>query len=111
MPQMTVATARRSMARRASSPAVMLLSRHCQYDSEPLNGGTLSTGQIIRTEPELHLAECSVELERHLRVVFIDDRRARILSDVKTLVQREPEGRGLIDAAFRHLFAIDSERA
>src|SRR5580698_63011 len=111
MPQITASKPQRLMALAATHRSHPLLGCHCQDDSELFNGSALGSCQLIGTELELDLAECSVELERHLRVVLIDDRRARILSDVETLVEREPKGNGLLETPLSGLFAIDGERS
>jgi hypothetical protein len=64
---------------------------HCICNAKPFRGseghlfsGVKSSGQA-RSRP----SERPGELERHLRVVFVDDRRSGVLADVETLIERE----------------------
>jgi hypothetical protein len=70
------------------------LSLHpqCKVPSEPLELASLLGTELIGPELDLDLLERATELERHLRVVLVDDRRSGVLADVKAFVQREPEG-------------------
>lgn len=49
--------------------------------------GTKSIG----AELDLDFIERPGELERHLRIVLVDNRRSRVLADVKTFVERKPD--------------------
>src|SRR5262245_46744861 len=75
--------------RTGDEPDRLSLDRDRQGSSEALEFTSRRGREFVDAELDLHLLERSRELERHFRVVLIDDRRASILSDVETLVERE----------------------
>src|SRR6476646_4094180 len=60
-------------------------------------------------ELELDLLQRATELERHLRVILIDDWCSCVLTDVETFVQRKPERAGILNATFHDLLAINGQ--
>ena len=66
--------------------------------------------EFIGTELDIDLLKLAGELERHLRIVIVDDRRSGVFADIEAFIEREfADGRGLLDPIFGHLLAIDRE--
>src|SRR5215475_3317618 len=88
------------------------LGSHCPLRFEPLELAPLFACQLVGAERDLDLPQRTGELERHLRVVLVDDRRSGVRADVEALVERVlADWRGLLDAALGHRLAIDQERS
>src|SRR5258705_4989878 len=79
------------------------LDPQCKVLLKLLEFASLVGTELIGAELDLDLIERPSELERHLRIVLVDNRRSSVLADVKAFVQREAEGRGVLDAALGHL--------
>src|SRR5262245_10368262 len=66
--------------------------------------------QLVFAELDHDLLQRARELERHLRVVLVNDWRAGVHPDVKTLVEGKlAQWTGLLDAPLAHGLAIDDE--
>src|SRR5262249_30079062 len=88
------------------------LSRQRSLSFEPLKLPPLLGRQFLLPEFDLDLPERAGELERHLRVVLVDHRRACVHADVEALIEGELAYRtGLLDPTLGHGFAIDGERS
>ena len=59
----------------------------------------------------LDLLKIPSELERHLCVVLINDRCSGVLTNVKTLVERESEGHGFLNSTFSQRFAVNRKNS
>src|SRR5262249_51912289 len=92
-------------------PAMSSLPPQCKISSQLFKFAPLLRGELVSPQLNVDLVERAAERERHLRVVFVDDRRPSVLPDIETLVEREPERLGQIDATLGHLPAIDRERS
>src|SRR5262245_5033869 len=87
------------------------LPAQCKISSQLFKFAPLLRGELVSPKLNVDLVERAAERERHLRVVFVDDRRPSVLPDIETLVEREPERLGQLDATLGHLPAIDRERS
>src|SRR2546429_9787614 len=74
------------------------LDPQCKILLKLLEFASLVGTELIGAELDLDLIERPGELERHLRIVLVDDGRSSVLADVETLVEREPERLGQFDA-------------
>src|SRR5262249_49628280 len=72
---------------------------------------TLLWSELIRSKLNINLVERAAELEGHLRVVFVDDRRPRVFADIETLVERKPKRLGKLNATLGDLLAADDRRS
>src|SRR5215831_8692634 len=72
---------------------------------------SLLGSKIVCTQTDHELAEGAGELERHLVGIILDDRRAGIGADVERFIEREPRLNRALDAALRHLLAVNQQRA
>jgi hypothetical protein len=78
---------------------------------EALEFAVLLGAEAVGPKIDLDLVQRAVEPERHLRVIFVDDRRSGIFADIETLVEREADGLGELDATSGDLVAVDTERS
>jgi hypothetical protein len=76
---------------RLAGPALRTINAslvpHCKVLLEPIEFASLVGTELIGAELDLDLIERATELERHLRIVLVDNRRSRVLADVKTFVE------------------------
>src|SRR5262245_111866 len=88
------------------------LSSHRVLSSTPFQLSFLRGCQLVLSELDLDLLQCAGELERHLRVVVVDDRRAGVHADIEALIECELSERiRLLDMTFADFLSIDDERS
>src|SRR5713101_10162623 len=68
-------------------------------------------GQGLGREVNGELRQRASELERHLRRVVFNHRRAGVLPHVEGLVEREPETNRALDVTLGHLSPVHQQRA
>src|SRR3974390_1096895 len=68
-------------------------------------------GQLFRFENHNKFLDCSRERKGHLVRVILDHWSSRVLSNVKSFIQREPDSDRSGNSSFRNLFPIDEQDA
>jgi hypothetical protein len=78
---------------------------------EPIKLASFLRSELVGAKVNLDLVKYASELERHLRVVLVDDGRTGVLTDVEAFVEREPNRLGQVDATLTDLLTIERKRS
>jgi hypothetical protein len=95
----------------ASTPPAPVTASAAQSPFEPIKLASFLGSELVGAKVNLDLVQYSSELERHLRVILVDDGRTGVLADVEAFVEREPNRLGQVDATPTDLLSIDGERS
>src|SRR5262249_31507890 len=89
----------------------VLLHAQCVIPLEPFELASLFRSELVCTEVDYDLVERATELEWHFCVVFVDNWRTGVLTNVEALIEREPQRLGQQNATLCDLLAVDGEHS